>query len=249
MKVVDSITTFFSYTKQPSKRPLIKEAFQLKGQVGLEIGGPSTFFFVKGGFPVYVFAKRVDGVNYSNETMWEGKIKQGKNYRYFRNKTGFQYIKEATDLGEIADHSYDFVLSSHSLEHVANPIKALKEWCRVLKTNGKLILVLPDKRHTFDHKREYSTFEHIVADYQNETSEHDTTHHEEILQTHDETKTNLEHKDFEAILSNNFSNRIAHHHVFSPAVAAQVLVFSGFKVEKQFLATPFHMITIAVKAS
>jgi SAM-dependent methyltransferase len=47
------------------------------------------------------------------------------------------------DLAEIPDNAFDVVFSNHSLEHVPNPILALKEMRRVLKPGGKLLLVLP----------------------------------------------------------------------------------------------------------
>ena len=40
----------------------------------------------------------------------------------------------------------DYVVSRHNLEHYSNPIKALKEWFRVLKPGGKLGLSTPDDR-------------------------------------------------------------------------------------------------------
>jgi len=43
------------------------------------------------------------------------------------------------------DNSLDFVYSSHLLEDFADWIPVLKEWVRVLKPGGKLIILLPDR--------------------------------------------------------------------------------------------------------
>jgi ubiquinone/menaquinone biosynthesis C-methylase UbiE len=247
MNIFDSIITLLSYARQPQKRELIKEAYTLKGKTGIEIGGPTALFGLKGSFPIYLFAERIDGVNFSNETVWEGKIQQGNNYRYYENKTGYQYIAEATDLQNIPNNAYDFVLSSHSLEHVANPIKALKEWFRVLKKHGKLILILPDKRYTFDHKRNYTTYEHLISDYTTNTTEHDTTHFEEILETHDKDVARVSYDECKQALSDNFVQRCAHHHVFSLDVTKQILEYAGYKIQNQMTVPPFHMVTIAAK--
>jgi len=247
MNITDSIVTLLSYTRQSSKRSLIKEAFKLRNKTGLEIGGPTAYFGLKGGFPVYLFAKKIDGVNFSNETIWEGQIKQGDNYRYYKNKTGYQFIAEATELHSIPSADYDFILSSHSLEHVANPIRALKEWLRLLKENGKLILILPDKRYTFDYRRDYTTYEHLLSDFTNNTNEYDTTHFGEILQTHDEGITKVSYDECKSALHDNFVQRCAHHHVFSLEVTKQILEYAGYKVQAQTTVPPFHMITIAVK--
>lgn len=247
MNIAEAIVTLLSYAKQPKKRSLIRQAYKLKGKKGIEMGGPTSFFGLKGGFPVYLFAERIDGVNFSNETVWEGKLQQGNNYRYYKNKTGFQYITEATDLKNISDNSYDFILSSHSLEHIANPVKALKEWFRILKDKGRLILLLPDKNYTFDHRRNYTTFNHLISDYVNNTTEHDTTHFEEILQKHDEERSKVKYDDCKLMLSNNFIQRCAHHHVFSQEVIKQILEYAGYKVQSQCTVPPFHLITIAIK--
>ncbi len=52
---------------------------------------------------------------------------------------------EADDLSIFGDQSMDFVYSSHTLEHVVDPAKALKEWHRVVKVGGYIILYLPHK--------------------------------------------------------------------------------------------------------
>jgi SAM-dependent methyltransferase len=41
--------------------------------------------------------------------------------------------------------TYDFVYSSHTLEHMPNPGVALANWWRVLKPGGFLILYIPDR--------------------------------------------------------------------------------------------------------
>ena len=51
------------------------------------------------------------------------------------------------DLHMFADGELDFVVARHNLEHYVDPIKALQEWKRVLKTGGVLAVVLPDERH------------------------------------------------------------------------------------------------------
>jgi SAM-dependent methyltransferase len=40
---------------------------------------------------------------------------------------------------------YDFCFASHVLEHIANPLKALQGWIRIVKPGGHIILVLPEK--------------------------------------------------------------------------------------------------------
>jgi SAM-dependent methyltransferase len=44
----------------------------------------------------------------------------------------------------IPDGYYDFVYSSHCLEHLVSVERALTNWCRVLRKYGYLYLVVPD---------------------------------------------------------------------------------------------------------
>jgi len=48
-------------------------------------------------------------------------------------------------LDMFASGALDFVFSSHLLEHLEDPEKALKEWWRVIKIGGYLVLYLPHK--------------------------------------------------------------------------------------------------------
>ena len=52
------------------------------------------------------------------------------------------------------DESVDLIVMRHSLEHVLNQVKAVKEWIRVLKVGGIVIVVLPDHGYidTMDHR-------------------------------------------------------------------------------------------------
>lgn len=52
---------------------------------------------------------------------------------------------DAQVLAGVADASYDFVHSSHSLEHMRDPTVAMLNWYRVLKPGGHLVMVVPDE--------------------------------------------------------------------------------------------------------
>lgn len=56
-------------------------------------------------------------------------------------------IKSDISKLDMQNEMADFVISRHSLEHLLDPIISLKEWHRVLKSGGKLVIVLPD--HSF----------------------------------------------------------------------------------------------------
>ena len=244
MTVKDQLTTLSSYLLRPGKRKFIKTAYSLKNKYGLEIAGPSTIFGLRGAFPVYLFCASVDDVNYEDGKIWEKKDR-GSDYAFYRDKKGKRIVADGDDLVSINDNTYDFVLSSHSLEHMANPLKALKEWRRVLKPQGTLVLILPDKRFTFDAKRPYTSFEHLLEDYRQNRQENDETHLGEILETFPDNNINPTKEAYASILKDNFKYRCAHHHVFNENLLKEALVFAGFDIGYQTTYPPFHLITVA----
>jgi ubiquinone/menaquinone biosynthesis C-methylase UbiE len=249
MHIIDLMITGLSYLKRKEKRTLIKMAADFRNKSGIEIGGPSDLFKLKGHIPVYLFAARVDGVNFSNSTLWEGQLNEGENYHYYKNKTGFQYIAEAAELDLLKDKQYDFVLSCHSLEHVANPLKAVMGWNKILKYGGAFVLVLPDKEQTFDNKRPYTSFTHILEDFKQKIAEDDTTHFQEVINLHDFSKDSFvqSKESLEKRTIDNFQNRAVHHHVFSLKLIQEMLEYAGFEIAYQQKANPHHLITIARK--
>lgn len=218
---------------------------RVTGRSGIEIGGPSELFRTI--LPAYQHVARLDNVNYSASTVWEGEIAEGDTFRFDPDRpAGHQYVCEGTEL-PAGDGAYEVVLSSHTLEHVANPLRALREWQRVLRDDGTLVLVLPHRTPTFDHRRPVTTFDHLLADYERGTAESDLTHLPEILELHDLTRDKPA-GDFEAFRARsleNESNRCLHHHVFDEALAARAVGWAGFDVLRTALVESKHIVVIA----
>jgi SAM-dependent methyltransferase len=222
----------FHILKHERWRLPLRQKYQsfVANKYGIEIGGPSSIF--KKILPVYDFVAGLDGVNFSSDTVWEGRIQAGQNFNYDDVRSGRQFISEAADLSEIATEQYDFLLSSNCLEHVANPIKALTEWRRVIKPGGALILVLPNKDSNFDHRRPATSFEHLLDDSARDIGEDDLTHLDEILALHDLSMDPLagDLENFRQRSLKNFENRTLHHHVFDVKLIEEMLNHVGFDV-------------------
>jgi SAM-dependent methyltransferase len=149
----------------------------------------------------------------------------------------------------MAAGAYDFVASSHMLEHSANPLAVLFEWKRVLKDGGRLLLVLPHRDATFDHRRPVTSLEHLVQDYNGQVEEGDQTHLGEILRLHDLCRDPAQptRERFERWISNNCVNRGAHHHVFDMRLAVQMADYAGYQLIDVETARPCHIFLIASK--
>ncbi|WP_439664155.1 methyltransferase domain-containing protein [Lentzea sp. HUAS TT2] len=220
------------------------------GKIGLEIGGPTRLFKRGNLVPVYPDAGRIDNCNFSAQTLWEGSIVEGATFRYHDgSEPGVQYVAEATDLNMIADDTYEFVLSSHVVEHTANPIQAMTEWKRVLKEQGTLVLVAPHLEGTFDRNRPVTTLAHMIEDFENKTPETDTTHLAEILALHDMSRDPAagSRADFEQRCADNLTFRGMHHHVFDTALLVELVDHMGLQITAVEAFRPFNIVVIARK--
>jgi ubiquinone/menaquinone biosynthesis C-methylase UbiE len=210
----------------------------------IEIGGPSSNFFTR--IPLYQKIKSLDIVNYSKYTIWEKHINQKKNCNYFSNRYGNQIISEAVNLDKIKDNTYDAVLSSHCLEHIANPLKALFEKSRILKSGGYFLLILPKKKNNFDHKRPYTTFEHLIKDYKNNVNEDDLTHYDEIILLHDIYRDGFKNRnEFMERSKENYINRCFHHHVFNKKLIYNMLTYTNFNI-MYFIELDYDYVIFAI---
>lgn len=62
------------------------------------------------------------------------------------NAIGFDFEHgDAQYLSNVLDNQFDFVYSSHTIEHLNDPAIGIRNWYRVLKTGGYLIIYLPHR--------------------------------------------------------------------------------------------------------
>jgi 2-polyprenyl-3-methyl-5-hydroxy-6-metoxy-1,4-benzoquinol methylase len=135
-------------------------------------------------------------------------------------------------MNTISSKKYDFCLSCHVLEHIANPLEAISECLRVIKDNGLLLIIVPKKEANFDHNRSITAFEHLKNDYNKNIGEDDLSHLEEILKLHD---LSLDpgagkYSQFKKRSINNFQNRALHHHVFNMNLLCKIFEFFNLKI-------------------
>jgi SAM-dependent methyltransferase len=71
-------------------------------------------------------------------------------------------IGSSAEIASIAEEKgltgkIDYIISSHNLEHIPNPVKFLQGCASTLKVGGVLSMMVPDKRACFDHFRPHTT--------------------------------------------------------------------------------------------
>ena len=183
---------------------------------GIEIGGPSPT-----GNILYQNATTIDNVIFSKNTIWSSHTDE---YNYYDNKKGKVIINDAVNISLVENESYDFCFSSHSLEHIANPLKAINEWLRIIKKGGYIIIIVPEKSLCFDHKRNYSKFSTLLSQYEKNVGEDDLSTLPEILMYHDLSMDapagNFE--EFTKRSLDNFNNRCFHHYVYNDELLMKI---------------------------
>lgn len=111
-------------------------------------------------------------------------------------KQEIEFCGESMPVDVVADggclpfksNSQDFIVSSHVLEHFPDPISALLEWGRVIKSGGIIFMIIPHKDRTFDRDSPRTTLEHLINDYYNKETQphfHTKQEHDHVWITED----------------------------------------------------------------
>jgi SAM-dependent methyltransferase len=220
-------------------RKLLSVARQLKGAVAIEPGGPSALFGRDGPVPVYRTLAAVDTLDFSERTIWSEQPQVEAPIRR-------RLIGEAGHIDAVTDDSYDALLASHVIEHMANPLGALAEWQRVVRPGGHLLLVVPHREGTFDHRRPITSLEHIGEDAEQETGEDDASHLAEILELHDLSRDPgaPSRQIFESRCRENASLRAMHHHVFDSRSVVELCRAAQLTVLELRPKLPFNIVCL-----
>jgi SAM-dependent methyltransferase len=72
--------------------------------------------------------------------------------------------------------AFDFLIASHVIEHIPNPIMAIERAYSRLKPGGRLVLVVPDMLKTFDRDRERTPLDHFILDHKAPSRRRDRDH-------------------------------------------------------------------------
>lgn len=137
------------------RRPVLRLAKRyLGGLQGIEIGGSSQNDF------------GVDVVNV--DRYGEG----DEHYRFYKQAEidawGYGRPVDVVARGHelpFADESFDFVVASHVIEHIPDPIAALLEWSRIARSY--LFLVVPHRDRTFDRDRPLTSLDELIERHEN----------------------------------------------------------------------------------
>jgi len=121
-------------------------------------------------------------------------------------------IDDAQTLSKIQDDVYDFCIANHVAEHMRDPVGAIINWLRVLKSGGILYLSIPDINNPLDSGRALTSIDHLSRDAFTENSQEDYSHFLECARYWNKLQDPAE---IEKLASENFKKQYSiHYHTF-----------------------------------
>lgn len=139
-------------------------------------------------------------------------------------------VDDGETLTNVPRGAFDFVVSSHQLEHCFNPLMALENQLALLKPNGVGIFILPNRDNQIDKNRYVTTLEHLIGHYLGggKTEEKLKEHFEEYFSVVDHLKGEPLKKRIEDSIKDNSD---VHFHVFDSDLVIQMLAWCTDRCE------------------
>jgi 2-polyprenyl-3-methyl-5-hydroxy-6-metoxy-1,4-benzoquinol methylase len=211
----------------------------LKNKQGIEFGGPTELFGAV--MPLYSHVN-LDGGNIISNNYFQSNL--SSNY-FYGNKIGKQFDIDCTNEDQISKlRKYDFIVTSHAIEHFANPIKTLKLWEKyILKDDGYILSIIPDYQYCFDRKRPLTTLNHLIEDFKSGMGEDDTTHIQEQKDLHDWSYGG--HHQFYELCEKNHLTRVVHHHTFDVELVEGMFDYCGFEKVLSFKHDELNIVNLS----
>ncbi len=167
-------------------------------------------------------------------------------------------VDDGEELQAIENGSQDFIVANHFLEHTGDPIGTIVTHLGKLRPGGVLFYAVPDKRFTFDFRRETTSLEHLVRDHEEGPEASRRRHYDEWGRAVLGTEADRAMPDF-AERAEQFArelegqNASIHNHTFTAASFLELLLHcrrrseQGFEVEA-FARHEVELVAILRKA-
>ena len=83
-----------------------------------------------------------------------------------------QRVDYTHGLAEAAGQNFDYIFSSHNIEHQPDLVTHLHEVANALSSTGEYLLIVPDKRYCFDHFVPETTLSDVMAAFLEKRDRH-----------------------------------------------------------------------------
>jgi SAM-dependent methyltransferase len=125
--------------------------------------------------PPYALAGRGLEIGPGDRPFIKGATKLEKALSYFGHRVEADVLGDATQL-PFRIGVFDYVVARHVLEHVADPIRMLREISRALRPGGRAVITVPNRDNTFDIERPTTPFLHMLWDFISQRLDSDPSH-------------------------------------------------------------------------
>lgn len=137
-----------------ASRADFKNLIKPEGKTGLEIG-PLDKPLIDAG------AYQVERLDYLSQNQLKEKFLESDQVNV-EDIVYVDYVWKGEPYEELIRKRFDYVVSSHNIEHSPDLISFLKNISAVLKDNANLFLFIPDKRYCFDHFRSLTNLHEVL---------------------------------------------------------------------------------------
>ncbi|MGE4157479.1 MAG: methyltransferase domain-containing protein [Planctomycetota bacterium] len=138
-------------------------------------------------------------------------------------------------LAGVPDASEDFVIAHHVMEHFQDALAGLGNMLRVLVNGGLLVMSVPDKRFTFDCRRQNTPLDHFAKDTKDGGASAKRAHLVEMY-AHSPLHDTWTRAEVEAQIESNMQDErfSTHYHVWTADSFASFLEFARRHVKVPF---------------
>ena len=140
------------------------------------------------------------------------------------------YVCRTDDYTESVKETFDILIACHVFEHVDHSIRWLQMVRSLLKNNGLLFLVLPDKKKSFDKFRSDTPLSHLLFEYLSSERDVSSIHSFETALYYDKTYIGEENDPADRLDMETLMTAIApshagvHRHVFQAETFADKIM-------------------------
>lgn len=156
------------YETHGDLRAFVKTSLK-PSDTGIEIGGGfNPLVMKKEGYNIFT-------VDHLTKDELIEKYKNDPSVKHLlRNIQDVDGVEDGREFRELLglESGVDYMVSIHNFEHIPNPVRFLQRCENALKEDGRLYLIIPDRRGTFDYFRPVSSFGQWMEAYKDNHTVH-----------------------------------------------------------------------------
>lgn len=149
---------------------------------------------------------------------------------YHKELVDVEYILKPPKflLNFVKDNTFNFVYSSHVLEHTPNPISVLNDQLRITKPGGIVYVAMPNKKNTYDRTRKVTSSNILINKFENNVFDHTIEEALDVVKNTDTHALYEPHKNNPLEYAKEIIKKkegIHHFHTFDETNVLEILIY------------------------